>query len=54
MAITYMSAGHQDPVSSFFKGLEDEVGIDLSGAHNPDDTYFRRVLHAAHSGQVGS
>jgi hypothetical protein len=52
MAIPNMSAGDKDTVGPLGQGLEDEVGIYPSRAHDPDNPHFRRILHAAYSGQV--
>ena len=45
MAIPWMTAGHQHPVDSVLKGLEDEERINPSGARHPNHTDIRRVLN---------
>jgi hypothetical protein len=52
MAVANVSTGHKDAVGSFLQRFEDEVGIDPSRAHDPDDAHLRGVLHSADPGQV--
>jgi hypothetical protein len=54
MAVADMSPRHQDPVGALLKGLEDEIGIDPSGTHHPDNPHVGRVLKTAHACKIRS
>ena len=54
MAVADVSAGDEDPIGTSFKPLEDKIGVDPAGAHDPDNPHVGRVLETADPGQVGS
>jgi hypothetical protein len=54
MAVADVSAAHQDTVSAKLEGLQDEIGRDPSGTHDPDHPDVGRVLDATHPGEIGA
>jgi hypothetical protein len=54
MTIADVSPGHEHSVCAPLKGLEHEVRVDLSRAHDPDQLQVGRVLKTADPGQVRS
>ena len=49
-----MASAHDHTIGSFFKGTEDEHGIDTAGTWNTDDLYIRRIAQTAASSKVCS
>jgi hypothetical protein len=47
-----MTAGNQDAIGAFLKGLQNIKGIDPAGAGNPDDPDVRGILDSADARQV--
>ena len=54
MTVTDVSPGHQNPISTHLKCLEDEIGIDTSGTHHADNPHIGRILKTAHTRQISS
>ena len=54
MAVSRMASAHDHTIGSFFKGTEDEHGIDTAGTWNTDNLYIRRIAQTAASGKVCS
>jgi hypothetical protein len=54
MAVTNVSATHQDAVRPQLKSSENEVGRNPAGTHHPDQPDVGRVLKAADAGQIGT
>jgi hypothetical protein len=52
MTVADVSPGHQYPVSAFLKCLEDEIGVDPTRTHDPDDAQVGWVLKTADTGKV--
>jgi len=50
MTVTDVSPGNQHAVSTLQKGLEDKVGVDPAGTHDPDNPHVWGILKTAHPG----
>jgi hypothetical protein len=53
MTFAEASAGDKDAVCTCLQSLQDIVGRDRPGAHDPDDTDRSRILHSTDPSQVG-
>jgi len=54
MAVTYVSPGHQHTVSTHLKCFENEIGVNPTRTHHPDNTHIRRILKTADACQISS
>jgi hypothetical protein len=54
MTFTEVSPTDEDAVGSLGEGVDDEIGVDHAGAHDPDDAAVGGVLDAGDPGQVGT
>jgi hypothetical protein len=54
MAVADVSAGHQQPVDSLKKSLQQKAVVDPAGAHHTDQAYIAGILYARYTRQVGT
>lgn len=53
MTFAEVSATGKHSVSSTFKGLQNESGINSASTHYPDHPYIWRILVAGYAGGIG-
>jgi hypothetical protein len=54
MAFTQVSPTYDDTIGALGEGVDDEIGVDHTGAHDPDDAAVGWVLDPGDPGQVGA
>jgi hypothetical protein len=54
MAVTEMSPRNQHAVTPLPESLDDKVGIDPAGAHDPHSPQVGRILQPGDTGEIGT
>jgi len=54
MTFTQVSPTDEDTVGALGEGVDDEIGVDHAGAHDPDDAAVGRILDPRDPGQIGA
>ena len=54
MAVAGMASTHDHAIRTFFKGTQDEHGVDTAGAWNTDDLHICRISQTAAPCQIGT
>jgi hypothetical protein len=54
MTFAQVSATHQHPVGSLGKSVNNQIGVDHTGTHHPDNPAVRGVLDPGNPGQIST